>query len=231
MASPNMTLTDVLDHFRSVRSDQIATIYSRRNPNAEILGVRFGDIDKLAKKIKKDTPLAVELWDSGSVEARELACRIIEPSELSEEQIDRWVQEIDYPTVADSFAGVVYKTPYARQKMEAWTQSSDEFVRRGGFTLVYQFAADPKSEIGDDVLATYLDQIGREIHTSPNWARETMNLVPIAIGKRNDALYPQALAVATDYGAVSVFHGDKTNCKIWNAVEALQDPKVHARRP
>ena len=75
------------------------------------------------------------------------------------------------------------------------------------------------------------DQIGREIHDSPNWARETMNMVPIAIGKRNAALYPHALAVATAYGTVSVFHGDKPNCKVWNAVDALQDPKVHARRP
>lgn len=231
MPTVTMSASDVLDHFQSVRSDQIATIYSRRNPTARTLGVRFGDIDKLAKKIKKDTPLASELWETGFLEARELACRIIEPAAFIEEQIDRWVQEIDYPTVADSFAGVVYKTPFARQKMEAWTQSPEEFVRRAGFNLVNQFAADPKSDVGDAVLATYLDQIGREIHTSPNWARETMNMVPIAIGKRNDALYPHALAVATNYGTVSVFHGDKTNCKIWNAVDALEDPKVHARRP
>jgi 3-methyladenine DNA glycosylase AlkD len=231
MANVTMSTSDVLDHFQAVRSDQIATIYSRRNPTAKTLGVRFGDIDKLAKKIKKDTPLAVELWETGSVEARELACRIIEPTALTEERIDRWVREIDYPTVADSFAGVVYKTPFAGQKMDEWTRSPEEFVRRAGFNLVYQFAADPKSDVGDAVLLRYLDQIGREIHTSPNWARETMNMVPIAIGKRNDTLYPHALAVATGYGTVSVFHGDKTNCKIWNAVDALQDPKVHARRP
>ncbi len=129
MPTSTMSSTDVLDHFQSVCNDQIATIYSRRNPAVRTLGVRFGDIDKLAKKIKKDTPLAVELWETGILEARELACRIVEPAALTEDQIDRWVREIDYPTVADSFAGVVYKTPFARQKMETWTRSPDEFVR------------------------------------------------------------------------------------------------------
>ena len=55
-------------------------------------------------------------------------------------------------------------------------------------------------------------------------------MAPIAIGKRNAALFPDALAVASGYGAVSVFHGDKTNCQVWNAVDALQNPKVHTKR-
>ena len=55
-----------------------------------------------------------------------------------------------------------------------------------------------------------------------------MNTVPIAIGKRNDALYSRALAVATEYGTVPVFHGDETNCEVWNAAEALQDPRARA---
>jgi hypothetical protein len=115
--------------------------------------------------------------------------------------------------------------------MEEWTRRPEEFVRRAGFNLLYQFAADPSSDLTDEEAARYLDQIGREIHDSANWARETMNMVPIAIGKRNEALFPHALAVASGYGKVSVFHGDKTNCKVWNAAEALQDPRVHAKRP
>jgi hypothetical protein len=114
--------------------------------------------------------------------------------------------------------------------MEEWTQRPEEFVRRAGFNLLYQSAADSTSDLSDDEAHRYLDQIGREIHDSANWARETMNMVPIAIGKRSDALYPHALAVASGNGKVSVFHGDKTNCKVWDAAEALQNPRVHAKR-
>jgi hypothetical protein len=74
-------------------------------------------------------------------------------------------------------------------------------------------------------------QIGREIHDSPNWSREMMNMVPIAIGLRNDRLKAAALETAASYGKVDVFHGDKTNCKIWDAVAALNDPRTKVKAP
>jgi 3-methyladenine DNA glycosylase AlkD len=226
-----MTLDEVLEAFRAVKSEQTATILARRNPGVTAWGVKFGDLDKLAKKIKKDSALARQLWETGILEARFLACQVVEPAALSEAEIDGWVEQLDYPYLADSFANVVYRTPYARQKMVAWTQSPAEFVRRAGFTLVADFAADPKSDASDAELSAYLDQIRREIHASPNWAREMMNMVPIAIGKRNEQLFPLALATATAYGKVDVFHGDKTNCKIWDPVAALHDPRTRFKAP
>ncbi|HUG60953.1 MAG TPA: DNA alkylation repair protein [Methylomirabilota bacterium] len=225
------TVGDVLDRFRAAKSDQIATIYARRNPGVVTWGVKFGDMDKLAKQIKRDSDLARDLWATGILEARLLACKIVEPTDLSEAEIDRWVQDLDFPTLADFFAGVVYRTPFARDKMVAWTGSGAEFVRRAGFVLVADFAADPSSDASDAELRAYLDQIRTEIHGSPNWARETMNLVPIAIGKRNEALFPLAIETARVYGKVAVFHGDKTNCKVWDAVAALHDPKVVFKAP
>lgn len=226
-----LTVDNVLDRFRAARSDQIATIYARRNPGVVTWGVKFGDMDTLAKQITRDSPLARELWATGILEARILACKIVDPTDLSEGEIDRWVRDLDFPTLADLFAGVVYRTPFARAKMAAWTRSGAEFVRRAGFVLVADFAADPASDAADAELHAYLDQIRAEIHGSPNWARETMNLVPIAIGKRNAALFPLAIETARVYGTVDVFHGDKTNCKVWDAVAALHDPKVVFKAP
>jgi hypothetical protein len=219
----------VIAQFQEVRSEQIATILSRRNPGVLAWGVKFGDLDKIVKPYKKAperSSLARELWETGILEARSLALMLIAPQSLTEGEIDRWVEEINYPYLADAFAGVVYKTPFRDAKLAAWTQRPEEFVRRAGFSLVYNGAADPKNPAEDPVFLRYLDQIEREIHGSANWAREMINMVPIAIGKRNDALYPHALRVAQAYGKIAVFHGDKTNCKIWDAAEALQNPKV-----
>jgi 3-methyladenine DNA glycosylase AlkD len=230
-APAKLTLDDALDRLRVAGSDQIATIYARRNPGVTAWGVKFGDMDKLAKAIKRDSALARQLWETGVLEARILACKVVDPADLGEEEIDRWVRDLDFPVLADLFAGVVYRTPFARAKMIAWTGSPDEFVRRAGFVLVADFAADPDSDASDAELSAYLDQIRAEIHASPNWSREAMNLAPIAIGKRNDRLFPLAVATAETYGKVDVFHGDKTNCIIWDAVAALNDPKVRFKRP
>ncbi len=222
----------VIARFQEVRSEQTATILARRNPAVLAWGVKFGDLNTIVKPYKKDpvrSSLAHELWETRILEARSLALMLIDPATLTEPEIDRWVDDADFPYIADGVAGVAYRTPFASAKTEAWTQRSEEFVRRAGFCLVYNAAADPKNATPDAVFATYLGQIEREIHASANWAREMMNMVPIAIGKRNERLYPLALAAARAFGAVDVFHGDKTNCTIWDPVAALQDPKVRVK--
>lgn len=126
-------------------------------------------------------------------------------------------------------AGGVYKTPFAKAKMAAWTASRDEFVRRAGFGLVFRFAADPKSDVSNEQFLAYLGQIAREIHQSPTRSREMMNMVSVAIGLRAPELHEPGLAAARAYSPISVFHGDKTNCQVRNAVDDLLDPKVKVR--
>lgn len=156
---------------------------------------------------------------------------IEDPTAVTRAQIDRQVRELDYPVLADLFAGVVYRTPWAESYMRTWTKRKAEFVRRAGFALVYDFAGDPDRAVPDEELRAYLDQIRTEIHGSANWARETMNLAPVAIGKSRPKLAKTALAAAKAYGKVEVFHGDNTNCKVWDAAEALQDPRVKIKPP
>src|SRR5688572_32522151 len=115
-ASPQ--LADALAQLEAAQSEQVATILARRNPQVRVLGVRFGDLDKIAKKLKRRTALAFELWETGSFEARILAVRAVDPADVTPELAERWVREIDYPTLADEWAAVVYQTPFAEEMME-----------------------------------------------------------------------------------------------------------------
>lgn len=220
------TVEQVLSELERARDPQIAKIYARRNPEATVLGVRFGDMETISKKIAPDAALAAGLWASGSLEARVIALRVMPAGALTEAQADAWVRDLDFPTLADDFARVVYKTPFARTKMEAWTASEAEFVRRAGYSLLFGFAADPDSTFTDAEWLAWLDRIGDEIHQSPNWSRESMLIVPVAIGLRNEALHAPALATSSGFGKVEVFHGDKTNCKVQDPVKLLNDPRT-----
>jgi 3-methyladenine DNA glycosylase AlkD len=226
-----MDFDTAIAELEGARDPQIATIFSRRAPGATTWGVRYRDIEKLVKKIRKDSELARRLWATGALEPRIVACRIMDPKELTEAEIDHWVTQVDWPNLADELANLIYKTSFRDSKREDWTRSKAEFVRRAGFALVYNAAADLKSEISNDELLGYLAQIEREIHASPNWSREMMNMVPIAIGLRNETLKEAAIRTATAYGKVDVFHGDETDCKVWNAVEALNNPRTKVKAP
>ncbi|MGH2549403.1 MAG: DNA alkylation repair protein, partial [Thermomicrobiales bacterium] len=210
-------------------SEQIATIYDRRNPGIPILGVRYGDMAALQKQIEPDYALAVALWATGVFEARTMALRVLPRGVLTEAQIDAWVLDLNSPPLADEFAQAVYHTPFARAKMEVWIERDEDFVRRAGYSLLYGFAAEPDSPISDAEWEKYLHKVEREIQRSPNWSREMMNFLPVAIGQRSPVLKNQAIATAKAYGKIDVFHGDKTNCKVHDAVGQLNDPRTKVK--
>lgn len=56
---------------------------------------KLGDLRVIAKEIKKDHALAMELWETGNYFARQLAILIMDKKLLSEEIIDRLINEID----------------------------------------------------------------------------------------------------------------------------------------
>jgi 3-methyladenine DNA glycosylase AlkD len=95
--------------------------------------VKFGDMSNIIRRIGRDSSLAWELWANGAFEARHIACKVVEPADFSEADIDRWVAEIDMPLLSDVLAELVYGTPYADKKRREWIAEDDEFVHRAGF--------------------------------------------------------------------------------------------------
>jgi 3-methyladenine DNA glycosylase AlkD len=55
---------------------------------------KLGDLRILAKEIKKDHALAMELWSTGEYLSRQLAILIMDPKQLSQELIDMLVLDI-----------------------------------------------------------------------------------------------------------------------------------------
>jgi len=82
-------------------------------------------------------------------------------------------------------------------------------------------------DLSDEYLKETLDFIEKNIHISKNRVRHSMNGALIAIGLRNEALRPLALAAAARIGAVKVDHGD-TACKTPDAASYIE--KTLARR-
>lgn len=225
----DFTLEEAMAELVAVSSDQVATIFARRNPGNAVLGVRYGDMAKIQKKIKPSAGLAAQLWATGIFEARTLALRILPKGVLNEKQIDAWVLDLNFSVLADEFAQAVYHTPYASAKMSAWIESESDYVRRAGYSLLYGFAADKSSPISNKEWLKYLARVEKEIQQSPNWSREMMNFIPVAIGLRAPELRQPAIDTATAYGKIDVFHGDKTNCKVHDAVELLNDPRTKVK--
>ena len=59
------------------------------------LGASVPFMRQLAKETGKNHTLALQLWDTGYADARILASMVDEPDKVTEQQMDRWVKDID----------------------------------------------------------------------------------------------------------------------------------------
>ena len=97
----------------SAYEDIMLSLKSRANPenvagmaryainSANTLGISMYTLRDIAKEIKPNHQLALELWDSGIHEARILASLVDEPEKVTEEQLERWVMDFDSWDVGD----------------------------------------------------------------------------------------------------------------------------------
>jgi 3-methyladenine DNA glycosylase AlkD len=170
----------------------------------------------LKKTIKTDQPLAESLWATGNHDARILATMIADPKAIPRGVLESWSRDLDN----DVLAGAVAGSPHARELMETWVESDEEWPGSAGWSVLARLAMDPASGLSDQEYAGSLETIRTTIHGRKNRVRHAMNGALIAIGLRGPALRAKALEVAKAIGRVEVDHGE-TSCKTPDAAESI----------
>jgi 3-methyladenine DNA glycosylase AlkD len=214
-----MNLQEAMAQLEAAGTEQHRQTYRNHGVKGKQFGVSFAALDKLAKQIKRDHALAVALWQTDNQDARLLATRIADPSRLAGADLDAWARDLDNYIITDALGGLAARTPAARNTMERWTRSDDEWNGAAGWNILAHLAMNDQS-LPDDYFLPYLDAIRREIHTSKNRVRYSMNSAMIAIGIRDVALREAAITTAKQVGPVEVDHL-KTNCKTPEAVSYI----------
>lgn len=158
-------------------------------------GVSVTTLRQLAKPYKKNHQLALELWQTGYHEARILAAIIDDPTQVTPEQMDAWMQDFDSWDLCDTTCSLFDKTPYAVAKIKEWTQLEPEFQKRAGFALLAELAWHSKTE-PDETFRQFLPTIEHEAWDERNFVKKAVNWALREIGKRNPALRTDAIACA-----------------------------------
>lgn len=211
-----MTLAAVMHALEKAGSEQTRKTYARHGATGPMFGVNFGTLSTLQKRIRVDHALASQLWDTGNVDARNLAMKIADPKAISSADLERWARENSFPMAALYIGSLAQESPHAAAKAKAWLASKNTTLRVAGWTLV-AVLANRDEESPDATYEDRLRQIERSIQTEQNAIRYAMNNALIAIGGRSVALRKAATAAAKRIGKVEVDHGD-TACKTPDAV-------------
>jgi 3-methyladenine DNA glycosylase AlkD len=193
-----MTIHDILSQLESMGNEKVRAHNLKFGAGSNQFGVKMGDIRALAKKIKTNHPLALELWETGNVEARFLATLIINPKELSIEEVDRLVRSEKFPHVADWFSAYVVKLhPENETLREMWMKSDDPMAARAGWSITADRVAKKTPGLNHTAL---LDRIEAEMPTAASETQWTMNMTLAQIGIQNSQLRSRALAMGEKMG-------------------------------
>ena len=156
--------------------------------NSKALGVSLPALRKIAKGIKKDHQLALELWATGIHECRILASLMDEPKLVTSEQMDSWAADFYSWDVCDQVCGNLFdRTPYALEKALEYSRSEKEYIKRAGFVLMAEFAVHDK-KANDEAFMGFFPIIEREAKDDRNFVKKAVNWALRQIGKRNKNL-------------------------------------------
>ncbi len=100
-------------------------------------GTKLGDLRRIAKEIKKDHDLAMELWSTGKFHPRQLAILIMDKKQIDQEFIDKLEKDIlDHEFKERThlidwlMANQLSKDKKTIALMESWENSSSTLQRR-----------------------------------------------------------------------------------------------------
>ena len=190
------------------------------------IGVSVTTIRKIAKGIKKDHSLALELWDTGIHEARILASLVDEPEKVTSRQMDKWVSDFDSWDVCDLVCSNLFdQTPYAIDKSMKWSSSKKEFVKRAGFVMMAALSVHAK-DLPDKTFLSFFPVIVKESDDERNFVKKAVNWAIRQIGKRNLKLNKASITLAK-----KIKEKDSKSAR-WIASDALRElesEKVQAR--
>lgn len=165
-------------------------------PNDDALGVRMGDIQKLAKQLGRDHALALALWKTGVYEARMLSAYVDEPARVTAAQMDAQARAFDNWAICDTLCFVLWvRTPHASSKIRRWATHRGEFVKRASFALLASVALRDEQARDADFLRG-LKLVEKAAADERNFVKKGVNWALRGIGSRNLALNAAALAVA-----------------------------------
>ncbi|MFE4545002.1 DNA alkylation repair protein [Arthrobacter sp. NPDC056727] len=143
-------------------------------------GVNLSALRAVARRLKTQHSLAVDLWATDDTAARLLAVLICRPKAFGRQELDAMLRQARAPKVHDWLVNyVVKKSQHAEELRVAWTDDPDQVVASAGWALTTERVA--KKPEGLD-LPGLLDTIEAEMKDAPDRLQWAMNHTLAQIG-------------------------------------------------
>ncbi len=192
-----MTLQEALDKINEFASEENKAEMAKIGINtAKACGTKVADLRSIAKDIRINHELALQLWDTEQHEARILATMIADKHQCGSELLEKWVMEINSWDLCDQFCNnIAYKAETGKMKAYEWAVQNEIFVKRAGFAIIANLALKDK-ELTESEIDSYFTLIMNECDDSRNYVRKAVSWALRNIGKRDEKNRQKAIKLA-----------------------------------
>lgn len=193
------TVPQVMEQLESWGTESMRQHHLHSGSGENVFGVLLGKLRPFAEGIGKNHALALGLWETGNVDARILACMVMDPAAVTEKEAQALVASLSYVYILDELVGrVLVHAPCAAALRTKWMESNAELQRRAGWKLLTGQIARGRHE-GLDIDGI-LTRVERDLPDAPYRVKEGMNHALVEIGIKLPAYREQALAIGERLG-------------------------------
>lgn len=184
------TAAGVLAELAALEDPKARELNERRGDDH---GVNLGKLRAIAKRLKTQQDLALELWAAGDTAGRLVAILICRPRLFERAELDVMLREARIPKVHEWLVSyVVRKSPHVEELRVLWFADPDPVVASAGWALTAERVA--KQPGGLDLVGL-LDLIEAGMRDAPQRLQWAMNNCLAQIGIEHPALRARALDI------------------------------------
>lgn len=218
-----MEFETVMQELEALGKERMKKIYVSNGAVEPVFGVAIGAMKPMAKQIKKDQPLAEQLYATGNYDAMYFAGIIADPKAMTAADFDRWIDGAYFYMLSDFVVAVTLsESDIAQEVADNWIGSGDELKMSAGWSCYCWLLGNRKDhEFSESKISSMLDKVKNTIHDSPERAKSAMNNFLHTVGISYVPLTEKAIEVSKEVGVVEVKRDNKKTSFL-NAYESIQ---------
>ncbi|MNO93900.1 DNA alkylation repair enzyme [compost metagenome] len=218
-----MDLEMVMKELEALGKERTKKIYLSNGAHEPLFGVATGAMKPIFRKIKRNQPLAEQLYATGNYDAMYFAGVIADPTVMNEADFERWIDEAYFYMLSDYVVAVTLaETDIAQKVSDKWIASDIELKMSAGWSCYCWLLGNrPDSEFSEGKIADMLELIKNTIHDAPERTKYSMNNFIYTVGVSYLPLHDKAVEIAKEVGPVEV-NRDSAKSKFLNASANIQ---------
>ncbi|MEH6906963.1 DNA alkylation repair protein [Neobacillus drentensis] len=221
----------VMQELEALSSERIKKTYISNGAHEPLFGVATGKMKPMSKIIKKNQPLAEQLYATGNYDAMYFAGIIADPKIMTEADFERWIDAAYFYMLSDHVVSVTLaETDIAQAVADKWIASGDELRMSAGWSCYCWLLGNRKdAEFSASKIASMLDLVENTIYDSPDRTKSAMNNFMYTVAISYLPLHDKAVETAKAVGPVEIKRDKKKN-SILLAAENIQKDLDRGRK-